>query len=210
MRKAIKDLVRIVAETFPIPEPIYEFGAYQTEGQEGFANLRHLFPGKRYVGCDMRRGPGVDCILDLHNLGLVGGSTCTVLMLDTLEHVEYPHLAVQEVYRSIAPGGFLLISSVMNFPIHSYPYDYWRFTPAAFQSLLAPFQNSFVDFAGEEKFPHTVVGLGFKGDLPPFDHFLPRFQAWKKYNSQLHGKAAIRQFIPPAVMDIYEKILGKK
>ncbi len=209
MRQSIKDLVGIVAETLPILEPIYEFGAYQPEGQEGFADLRGYFPGRTYIGSDMRRGPGVDQILNLHDLGLAAGSVQTALVLDTLEHVEFPHRAVQECYRVLAPGGLLLISSVMNFPIHSYPYDFWRFTPAAFQSLLAPFQNSFVDYAGEEKFPHTVVGLGFKGDAPPLDSFLSRFQAWKKYNSQPHGKAAVRQFVPPVVIKLYDKVLGK-
>ena len=210
MRKSIKDLVGIVSRTLPIEDPIYEFGAYQVEGQEGFADLRVLFPGKTYIGCDMRSGPGVDRILDLHKLGLADNSIATVLMLDTLEHVEFPYLAMQEAHRVIAPGGFVLISSVMNFPIHSHPYDYWRFTPSAFKSLLSPFKNSLVEFAGEEDFPHTVIGLGFKGDLPDMQHFHSELQIWKKYNSTLRGKAAIRQLIPPVVMDLYDKAVGKK
>ena len=31
----------------------------------GFAALRSLFPGKAYVGCDMRPGPGVDRVEDV-------------------------------------------------------------------------------------------------------------------------------------------------
>jgi hypothetical protein len=57
----------------------------------------------------------------------------------------------------------VVLSSVMNFPIHDYPYDYWRFTPEAFKSILKPFSSAFVGFAGTDDFPHTVVGIGFKG-----------------------------------------------
>ena len=209
MRESIKDLVGIVAETLPVCDPIYEFGAYQVEGQEGFANLRVFFPGKVYIGSDLRRGPGVDQILDLHCLGLAAESVNTVLMLETLEHVEYPHLAVQEAFRVLKPGGMLVISSQMNFPIHFHPNDFWRFTPSAFSSLLKPFKNSIVEFAGEEKFPHTVIGIGFKGDTPPLQQFTPRLQQWKKYNTQLHGKWFIRQFIPPILIKIYDRALGK-
>ena len=56
MRQSIKQLVRIIADTLPVPEPIYEFGSLQVAGQEGFADLRPIFPDKQYVGCDMREG----------------------------------------------------------------------------------------------------------------------------------------------------------
>ncbi|MQY58055.1 MAG: hypothetical protein GH144_00405 [Clostridia bacterium] len=50
----VKQFVEIVAETMPITEPIFEFGSLQVPGQEGFADLRPLFPNKEYVGCDIR------------------------------------------------------------------------------------------------------------------------------------------------------------
>ena len=58
MRDHNKAFCRLVAETFDCPGPVFEFGSYQVEGQEGYANLRALFPGREYVGCDMRPGPG--------------------------------------------------------------------------------------------------------------------------------------------------------
>lgn len=169
MRELIKQFVKICAETLPISEPIYEFGSLQVPGQEGFADLRPLFPGKKYVGCDMREGPGVDKILNLHSIDIPSNSVGTVLILDTLEHVEFPHKALEEAYRILQPNGIVITSSVMNFPIHDYPYDYWRFTPQAFKSLLKPFSRVFVGFAGEEKFPHTVVGVGFKDSTVPLE-----------------------------------------
>ena len=147
MRILIKRFVRLIAETLPISEPIYEFGALQVSGQEGFADIRTLFPGKKYVGADIREGTGVDVILNLHHINLPPESVGTVLILDTLEHVEFPRKAIEEAHRILKSNGILVISSVMYFPIHDYPYNYWRFTPEAFRSLLKPFTASFVSFA---------------------------------------------------------------
>jgi len=60
MRPTIRRFVDAVAQTLPIGEPIYEFGSYRVEGQEELADLRPLFPGKEYIGCDLRPGLGVD------------------------------------------------------------------------------------------------------------------------------------------------------
>lgn len=213
MRESIKQFVKICAETLPIPEPIYEFGSLQVPEQEGFADLRPLFPGKKYVGADMREGPGVDVIFNLHHINLPSESVGTVLILDTLEHVEFPRKAFEEVHRILKPNGILIISSVMNFPIHDYPYDYWRFTPEGFRSLLKPFTSSFVDFAGESDFPHTVVGLGFKGSVSEnvVGEFTRRFKHWKAYwsrSSVSSWKRLVRLFTPPILWDIYRKIRG--
>jgi SAM-dependent methyltransferase len=180
LRESIKHLVRIVAETLPIREPIYEFGSLQVPGQEGFADLRPIFGGKEYVGCDMREGLGVDKVLDLHHIELPDAIAGTVLILDTLEHVEYPHVAMDEAHRITKSQGTVLISSVMDFPIHEYPYDYWRFTPEAFKSLLRKFDRSYVDFAGDPELPHTVFGVGFKGSADVNDVFLSRIIEWKR------------------------------
>jgi SAM-dependent methyltransferase len=180
MRQSIKDFVAIAAASLPIHEPIYEFGSLQVPGQEGFADLRPLFPGREYVGSDMRAGLGVDRLLDLHGIDLPAESVGTVLCFDTLEHVEYPHRALEEIHRILRPDGIAVISSVMNFPIHDYPQDYWRFTPEAFRSILKPFAGSFVGFAGDEGFPHTVVGLGFKGPAVPPPEFLDRYEDWRR------------------------------
>jgi SAM-dependent methyltransferase len=182
MRDSIKEFVKICAESLPINEPIYEFGSLQVSGQEGYADLRPFFIGKKYVGADMRKGPGVDEIHDLYNINLSPESVGTVLILDTLEHVEFVREAIKEAYRILKKDGVLVISSVMNYPIHDHPYDYWRFTPESFRSLLKPFAYSIVEFAGKDEFPHTVVGVGFKSPAKgaDADEFIVRLASWKK------------------------------
>jgi SAM-dependent methyltransferase len=166
MRDNVKAFVRDVAELFEIPEPIYEFGSLQVSGQEGYADLRPIFPGKHYIGCDARMGVGVDRIEDLMGLSLEDETAGTVLILDTLEHVENCHRAMEDVHRILKPEGILAISSVMLFPIHEHPFDYWRFTPEAFRLLLRGFPTALVSFEGEPEIPHTVFGVASKSRLP--------------------------------------------
>lgn len=68
MRQSIRTFVELCIETLPIDEPLYEFGSYQVDDQND--DLRPLFQNKDYIGCDMRPGPGVDCVLDLHDIDL--------------------------------------------------------------------------------------------------------------------------------------------
>lgn len=183
VRPSIHRLVGVFARTIALEDPIYEFGALQVPGQEQIADLRPHFPGRRYIGTDMREGRGVDRVLDLQALDLESGSVGTAIMIDTLEHVEDPRAALGEVDRVLADGGVVLMTSMMRFPIHEHPHDYWRFTPEAFRSLLKPFGFAWADFAGEPDFPHTVVGIGAKADSEPdgFARFSGEYREWKEW-----------------------------
>ena len=162
MRGNIRECVRIVAETLDCPAPIVEIGALQVAGQPYSADLRPLFVGKEYLGCDVRPGRGVDRIEDVHQLSFASESVGTVLMLETLEHVKNPLLAMAEICRALQPGGVVVISSCMDFPVHEYPADYWRFTPQAFDLLLEGWALRRVYVQGLPRFPHSLVGVGLK------------------------------------------------
>ncbi len=162
MRQVVKDYLSKIINKHPVQEPIYEIGSYRVEGQEEFADLRPFFPERIYVGCDMREGLGVDRVEDVHCLKLKSNSVGTLLIFDTLEHVENVHLAMQEIYRVLKPGGMVIMSSVMKFPIHDYPSDYWRFTPKAFELLLKKFSVYEVEFDGDPLFPEGIYGYGIK------------------------------------------------
>lgn len=207
MRKLIKIFVKICSKHLPIDDPIYEFGSYQVSGQINFANLRKFFPNKKYIGADMRKGPGVDVILNLHEIKLPAESVGTVLLLDTIEHVEFPRKALNEIYRILKPDGILIISSHMNYAIHSHPFDYWRFTPEAFRSLLKLFNFSIVESVGIKKNPHTVVGIGFKGSISKKSLKIlnKELKLWK--NSQYFKyKMLLREFLPPILFRVYHKL----
>ncbi len=179
MRDNVKHFLKLLTEVLDVPGPVVEIGALQTEGQESYADTRPLFSGRLHVGCDMRAGAGVDCLVDAHRLPFHDASVGTVLLLDTLEHLQSPFVAVQEACRVVRPGGIVLLTSVMNFPIHSFPSDYWRFTPAAFDYLLCTLAPRTVFSQGDAEFPHTVLGIGMRAsdDDGPGEAFRAAVQA---------------------------------
>lgn len=177
MRAVVRGFITDVVEQLPLLEPIVEIGARPAEGQEQSANLRSLFPGREYIGCDIRPGPNVDRIEDIHALSFDDGSVGTVIAADTLEHVADPIRAMQEVRRVLEPGGTVVITSVMFFVIHAHPWDYWRFTPEGFAQLLAPFESTLVAAHGWQELPETVLGVGVNGPATlPLERF-PRTAA---------------------------------
>ncbi len=162
MRHDVRSFVAAAAQSFRLQGPVYEFGSYLVEGQNGLGDLRCFFPGQEYVGCDSRPGPGVDRVEDLAGLSLADGCAQTVICVDTLEHVFEVRRAAEEMIRILAPEGVLLVAAPMDFRIHNQPSDYWRMTPACVARLLAPLAAQIVGSQGVESYPHTVLGIGSK------------------------------------------------
>ena|GEM_PF-1414875 len=174
MRPAVVEFARDIAESFELASPLVEIGSRAAEGQEGIADLRGIFGAAEHIGCDIQEGPGVDRIEDVHHLSFADGSVGTVISLETLEHVADPLRAVREMHRVLRPGGLLAISSLMFFPIHAHPWDYWRFTPEGFELLLEPFESKLVVAQGWELMPEGVFGVAVKGPADLRTDQLPR------------------------------------
>lgn len=201
MRTTIFRLLKALSRSVPFSEPIYEFGSYRVAGQRHRGDLRELFPGKNFVGCDMRPGSGVDEIQDLHRLSLRDETVGTALLLDTIEHVREPWRAMAELHRCLLPGGMIVMTSVMYFPIHAHPDDYWRFTAQGFSSLLQKFDVVALEMCGLKKLPHTVVGIASKGPVDPATELAigETVAAWKRRGSG-SWKEAILAVAPPVLL----------
>ncbi len=213
MRTTIRELIKTLDRAYPFPEPIYEFGAYQVPGQESRA-IRPLFQDRPYVGADMRVGPGVDLAVDLHMLGLRDNMVGTAILLDTVEHVQHFWRASREVHRVLKPGGMAIFTSVMYFPIHAYPSDYWRFTPEGFRVLGEPFEHTLVESAGLTGLPHTVIAVCVKGDLEASRQqaLIAALAEWKRRHSQT-WKEVMANILPPILLiplyDAFTRLAGR-
>lgn len=65
---------------------------------------------------------------DASQLPFTAKSFDTVLMLDVLEHLSEPELALHEASRVLKEQGRLLITIPFSYPLHDQPHDYQRFT----------------------------------------------------------------------------------
>lgn len=182
MMEHIRDFVEQVSQSFSFEEPVVEIGSFMVEGQHELANMRCFFAGKKYIGCDLRKGPGVDRIEDIQRLSFRNSSVHSLLVLETLEHVANPFLAFKEMYRILAPQGLLVISVPFSLPVHEFPSDYWRFTPYCLDMLLRRFnrficwENAELSPADSKYLPRTIFAIASKSQLP------------------LQGLAAIRRY----------------
>jgi SAM-dependent methyltransferase len=64
-------------------------------------------------------------------------SASLVLCTETLEHVPNPSPFLREVHRCLAPGGRLVLTVPFAARYHFIPFDYYRYTPASLNRLLA-------------------------------------------------------------------------
>ncbi len=166
MRDDVKSLVWYMSTTHDLNPPIVEIGSRAATGHPSFVDMRPFFKDKKYIGCDLQEGPGVDRIEDVMNLSFPNGFAHTVLCLDTIEHVADPVRATSEMFRILHEDGVIVITTHMYAPMHMPDYDYWRITPTCMQDvILKQFDCKIVLIQGNRNYPHNVVGIGVKSPV---------------------------------------------
>lgn len=161
MRDPVRNYVKEMVSRYKFEEPILDCGA----GWE--PNLyQPLFPNMKYIKQDAQDydPPCIDVICDICDMSSIeDNSIGLVLLLESLEHIEQPQRALDEIFRILKPSGLLILTTVMAMGIHRCPKDYWRFCPEGIESLMKRFK--IVDFTleGEPSFPLGIWITGQKG-----------------------------------------------
>jgi SAM-dependent methyltransferase len=62
-----------------------------------------------------------------------------LLCTEVLEHVVEPVELIQEMHRVLKPGGLALVTIPWSARFHYKPYDYYRYTPSALETLFQSF-----------------------------------------------------------------------
>lgn len=73
---------------------------------------------------------------DAHCLPFASDSVDTVLMLDVLEHLAQPEVAMGEVWRTLKTGGAVIVEVPFMYPLHDEPYDYQRWSEHGLRVLF--------------------------------------------------------------------------
>jgi len=61
----------------------------------------------------------------------------TIILSDVLEHIRYPEHLLKEMYRILNNKGKALINVPFYYGLHETPYDYFRYTKYALESMAA-------------------------------------------------------------------------
>ncbi|MEA2273164.1 MAG: hypothetical protein QOI98_1872 [Solirubrobacteraceae bacterium] len=162
MKPFLRDFVADVVAAVECPDPVVEFGALQVEDWQDI-DLRPLFPGREYLGTDIRPGPGVDRVEDLRALTLADGEVGTAICLETLEHCDDPLTAGRELARVVGDGGVCIVSTPLLVGIHGYPHDYYRYMPEGMRRVLVDFDDVWVSGVGDPGMPDTVIAVAANG-----------------------------------------------
>ena len=77
---------------------------------------------------------------DITSLPIKTSSCDVVFCLEVLEHVKNPFKAVEELKRVLKPYGIIIGSTPFMIPIHTSPYDYFRYTKYGIKELFKEFE----------------------------------------------------------------------
>jgi SAM-dependent methyltransferase len=119
---------------------VVEFGTAQAVPGRATHSLS-LFPElerSNYTMVDIKAGPDVDVVADLHSLPFEWTNRYDACIANAVfEHLERPWIAAKEVARILAPGGVCYIATHQTFPLHGHPKDFFRFSTDALSLIFS-------------------------------------------------------------------------
>lgn len=151
MREPVRNYIKEMISKFKYEEPILDCGA---GWEPNF--YQPLFLNMKYIKQDFQDydPPCIDVVCDIcHMSSIEENSIGLVLLLESLEHIEQPQRALDEIYRVLKPNGLLILTTVLGMGIHRCPKDYWRFCPDGIELLLSKFRLLDFTLEGEPSFP---------------------------------------------------------
>jgi SAM-dependent methyltransferase len=118
-------------------------GARVLDAGAGEGNYKARFQAQRYIGLDLAVGDSgwdysrLDAVGDLAALPFRDAAFDASLNVVTLEHVREPGRVLEELARTLVPGGRLLLIAPHEWEEHQQPHDYYRYTRYGLEYLLS-------------------------------------------------------------------------
>ena len=82
-----------------------------------------------------------DMVGDVCNIPFPDQSLDLIIIMEVLEHVNEPFVAISEIYRVLKPNAKVILSTPFIYPVHADPHDYFRYTKNGLLYMLRSFKN---------------------------------------------------------------------
>ncbi|WP_158303897.1 class I SAM-dependent methyltransferase [Saccharophagus degradans] len=161
-----------LAESKKFERPrVLELGTLRSDSDRSTKHDAWIPQAAEYLGLDICKGIDVDVVADIHKATDTLGEEKfdIIISCSSFEHFKYPHLAAHQIMKLLKVGGILYIQTHQSFPIHAYPYDYFRFSREALEGLFGKAMNFNVVSSGYD-FPAKIVSR-----RRPFSFVSPAF-----------------------------------
>lgn len=92
---------------------------------------------KSYTALDFYKFEGVDIVANLNDhLDLQNDQFDTAVCISVIEHLYEPQIALNEIFRILKPGGYLLLTAPWVYPYHREPNDFFRYSRYALDYMM--------------------------------------------------------------------------
>jgi ubiquinone/menaquinone biosynthesis C-methylase UbiE len=125
-------------------------------------------PYKKFLECDKyvpldvenRSGNPDTVIADINeSIPLEDNYTDCVVCTEVLEHLKKPAQALKEIYRTLKPGGVLVLTTPLVWPHHEVPNDFFRYTKFGLDYLLGEAGFTDIKIKASNSDVYTVAQL---------------------------------------------------
>lgn len=117
---------------------VIELGTRRSNPNFATHHQEWVSPDCKFVMSDFQDGLDVDVLADAHTLTQTfePESFDALIACSVFEHIQRPWIAATEIAKILKPGGKAYIQTHQTFPLHAYPYDYWRYTKEAMETIF--------------------------------------------------------------------------
>ncbi len=171
---------------------VLDIGSYEVNG-----SYKQLFEGMdiQYIGADIEKGPNVDVVLEKPYCWdcFENEEFDYIISGQALEHIEYPWLTMQEIYKKLKGGGIICIIAPNSTREHRYPVDCYRYFGDGLTALAkwANFTILDVSVAGVpemgasqewDSVHNDVCLIAMKGSKDLLEREIVKFPFERRYN----------------------------
>ncbi|MCH5250044.1 MAG: methyltransferase domain-containing protein [Lachnospiraceae bacterium] len=141
---------------------VLDIGSFAVNG-----SYRELFDGKNvdYVGLDVVEGPNVDLVADdPYSWEFIEDESFDYIISgQAFEHIEYPWLTMEQIYKKLKMGGIICIIAPNSGNEHKAPLDCYRYFADGFAALA--------QWAGLKVIDVTVAGIPERNASSDYDDY---------------------------------------